>query len=120
MDHAFLHPDHLGAFANGGLDDLGDKFGAAENIHDVDASGDCVQVGIAGLAQNPGLLGVNRNDAVAGALQVFRDPMAGAEAFRGKAHDGDDPRGMEHFRNPGHTSFGSLEPRMARFSFWTS
>ena len=39
VDHAFLHPDRLGAFADGRFHDFGHELGAPEDVDDVDRPG---------------------------------------------------------------------------------
>src|SRR6266567_4197637 len=43
VDHAFLHPDCAGADFNCAIDDFGDEFRAAEDVHDVDFVWDVFQ-----------------------------------------------------------------------------
>ena len=54
---------------------------------------DVEERGVALLAQDLFLAGIDRHDAVAVALQVEADEVAGPQQIRGKAHDGDGPCG---------------------------
>ena len=76
--HAELHPDHLGADGDGIVDDGRHLVAGAEDIDHVDGLGNVAQAGIGHLAQQrlAGDAGIDRNDAIALALQIFHDEVA--------------------------------------------
>ena len=120
VHHAFLHPDRLRAHADGRFHDLGNKFGAPENIHDIDRLRNLIQIRIALLAQHFGLIRIHRNDPVARALHVFRHAVARPEALARKPHHRDDARRLQDLRDPSHAVVRSRFCCIARFSFFTS
>ena len=69
----FLHPDHLGPLGYGLLHDLRQELGAAKDVHDLHLVRDLRQGRVAALAEDLLAGGVDRDDPVAGPLQVGRD-----------------------------------------------
>src|ERR1035437_1937279 len=123
VHHALLHPDDLGAFADGGFDDLRNKLGAPEDIHDIDLLGDGVEIRVTLLAQDFHLVWVHGDDAVARISHVLRHAITGAEPLAGETHNGDGSGGVEDFGNVFHTASplrGLRDAATARFSFSTS
>ena len=95
MDYAFLHPDGASADADGRLYNFGDKFGAAENVNNVHGIGNVLQARITLFAEDFGLAGIYRNDAIAGGLQVLRDTVARPVMALRKADDSNGAAGLE-------------------------
>jgi len=89
MDNAFLHPNGRRSDANSGFDDIGNEFGPAENVDDVDALANVFQTWVTPLAQHRTLIGIDGNDAVADGLHVFGHAVARAVAFARKTHNRD-------------------------------
>ena len=88
---AQLHPDHLGADGDGVVDDRSDRIRGAEDIDHVDLVGNVAQTGVDLLAQ---LLlargaGIDRDDAVAFALQILHHEVAGPVPVGRGADHGD-------------------------------
>ena len=75
---AELHPHHLGADRDRVIDDRADLVRRAEDVDQIDRLGDVAQRGVDGLAEQrlAGEAGVDRDDAVALALQVAHDEGA--------------------------------------------
>jgi hypothetical protein len=85
MDYLLLHPDRRHVELNRLIDDRLDEFGAPENVNDVDLLRHLKQRPIGLLSQaflNPG---IHRNDAVAVALHVGRNPMTGTQGVVGES-----------------------------------
>ncbi len=92
VDDAFLHPDGARAGPDGRLDDLRHVLGAAEDVHDIHFFGHGVKRWVRLLAQDLGLLRVDRNDPVAGPLHVFGDAVAWPAHLSRQPDYGDYPR----------------------------
>ena len=78
-----LHPDDFSADGDGTGYDGWDVFTAAEDVDDFnvcggDSGGGGFQGGLGFFAQDFGFVGIYRDDAVAGGLNIFGDVVAGA------------------------------------------
>src|SRR6185312_6265615 len=56
VDHALLHPNRLRAGLNRRLYDFGNKFTAAEDVHDIDRLGNILQAAIRRFAEHFALI----------------------------------------------------------------
>jgi hypothetical protein len=74
---------------DGGVGYRGNFFGAAEDVDDIDTSRDVFQAWVRFLAQDFGDDWIDRNDSVAGRLEIGGDFMRGPARIGGEADDGD-------------------------------
>ena len=97
MAHAELHPDHVGADLDCFLGDRSGGLGIAEDIDHVDLEGNVLQGGIDRLPEDllAGEAGVDRDDPVALALQVFRHEITRPGPFLAGPDHGDGVDGGE-------------------------
>ena len=79
--HTFLHPHRARPDAYGGIDDFGNQFRAAKDIHDVDFFRNVFKARVAFLTEHFSFIGIDRNDAIAGRLKILRNPKTGAIGF---------------------------------------
>lgn len=86
---ALLEPEGFGFDGDGGIGDGGNVFGAAEDVDNVDGMGDVLEAGVGYLAKYFGFVGIDGDDAKAGALEIAGNFVAGAGGIRGEANDGD-------------------------------
>ena len=75
VNYTELQPDGAHALGDGVLDDPLNIFRAAEHIYQFDRPGDVAKGRICLFAQHLRLIGIDGDDAVTGALQVFRDAV---------------------------------------------
>ena len=92
--HAKLHPYGFGADGDGFVDDRASELRAAENLHDVDRRIDRREVRAHDLAEQrlAGEAGIDGNDAIALALKIFHDEIAGPVPIGARADERDDAR----------------------------
>ena len=86
---SLLEPEDSGADSDGGIGDGRDFIGAAEDVDDVNRIGDVFEAGIGFFAQDFGFVGIDRDDAVAGGLEIGGDFVRGAAGIGGESNDGD-------------------------------
>src|ERR1700730_5152593 len=99
MNDTFLHPDGARADTNRGLDNFRHKFGAAKDVDDVHALGNVLQASIRFLTKHLGLGGIDRNDAVAGGLQILRNAVARTMPAVRETNNGNRAAGLENLTN---------------------
>ncbi len=94
---AKLHPHHLGADGDGVVHDGADEVRGAEHVHHVDRFGDVAQAGVDPLAQQvfAGGARIDRDHAVAFALEVLHDEVTRPVPVRRGADHGDGADGRE-------------------------
>lgn len=78
---AELEPEDFRANGDGGIGDGRNVLRAAKNVNDIDGLGDVFKAGIAFFAEHFGFVGIDRNDAVAGALEIRSDFMGGPQGI---------------------------------------
>ena len=76
MDHALLHPDSASADRYGRFNNFGYKFRAAENVDDIHWNRNVFQSRVTLFTQNFLLIGIHRNDAIAGSVQIIGNAIA--------------------------------------------
>ena len=87
IDHALLHPHHLGLDADGLVHDRRDVLRPSEDVHHIHLIRDGGEVRIAGLTEYIGESRVDRYDPVSLFLQIGEHPVAGALGIgRGSDH----------------------------------
>ena len=91
VHYPILHPDVAHPHLDGLIHHRGHQLRPPEHIHHIDGFGNGLQVGVAGFAQHRGDDRVDRNDAVALALQILRYPVADALRVVGKPHHRNSP-----------------------------
>ena len=99
--HAKLHPYGSGTDGDGFVGDRAGELRAAENLHDVDRRIDRGEVRAHGLAKQrlAGEAGINGNDAIALALKIFHDEIAGPVPVGARADERDDARPRQNLSN---------------------
>src|SRR4051794_1703158 len=95
-DHTELAPQGAGADRDGLLCDGGYRVGAAEDVDDVDWHWHFGEARHALLAEHPGLAGIDRNHAIAVALEVVANEVARAQLVAREPHDSDRSRALKH------------------------
>ena len=97
MHHAFLQPDGRDFEADGFVHHVRDELGAAEDVHDIDFLRRFGQRRDGLFAQRALDRRIHGNNAVAVALQVGGNAVAGAQRAIGKAHHRDGFASFEQF-----------------------
>ena len=97
VNNAFLHPYSAGAEAHGRFHDFRDMLRTAKNVDEIDFAAHLVQISIRVFPQCFRDIGVDRNNLIALALQVFADAVAGPPRLVGKADHGDAFRAPQQF-----------------------
>jgi hypothetical protein len=95
VGNSLLEPEDFGADGDGGVRELWNIFGAAEDVYDVDGFGNVFEARVGFLAEDFCFLGIDGNDFVPGGLEVGGDGVGGTETIGGEAHDGDGLRGAQ-------------------------
>src|SRR5439155_10688194 len=88
VNHTELHPDDAGVASDGRFDNVGNVFGAAEDVDDFESLRNVIKGGVGPLAENLGFAWIDRNDSIPGALHVPRHREAWAPRMGGKTDDG--------------------------------
>ena len=65
VDHSLLHPDRLGSLAHRRLDDLRHELRTPENIYNINALRDGIEVGVAGLPEHFAFVRIDRDELAA-------------------------------------------------------
>ena len=113
MYHAFLHPDAANADLNRRIDDFRHEQRAPKYIHDINGQRDILQPNVAFFAEHFGFVRVDRNDPVAGRLQILSHAVTRSHAPARKPHDSDRFPGLEDLRDGvGFGEAGELESRI--------
>jgi hypothetical protein len=90
-----LEPEGFGFDGDGRVGDGRHIFGAAEDVDDVYGFRDVFETGVRFFAEYFGFVGIDRDDAVAGGLEIRGDFIAGTGGIGGEADDGDGFGGAE-------------------------
>src|SRR5213596_1811839 len=80
-----LHPNNAGTAADGGLYNVRNVFGPAEDVDDVKGFGNVVQSRIGHLTKDFGLEGIHRDNPISGTLHVSGNRKARAPRMRGQS-----------------------------------
>jgi hypothetical protein len=89
INHAFLEPHGPRSKTNRFINMLSSFFGAAKYVHQIELLWRVGQAGVSPLAQNFGLIRVDRDDAVTALLHVPRDAETGSNRVGRQTDDRD-------------------------------
>ncbi len=91
VDHAELHPQHLGADSDGFLCNGGDILAPPEAINHIDRNGNVLEARITLLPQDLRVAGIHGNHGIAVVQHVLGRKVAGPVPVGGQPHDRDGP-----------------------------
>ena len=97
--NSLLEPERCGMDGNGGIGDGGNVLGAAKDVDNVDRAWNILEASVGFFTEDFGLVGIDGDDSVAGALEVGSDLMGRAARVGGESDNGDGFGGAEEIED---------------------